>query len=433
MKEAQTPIIPAAPGTAGPPGTAAEGGLFQPLTDPAAFGRAVGYGKLTGLHSEWMRKMLFTPEDLTLQAHRGSYKTTCLCIVMALLMVVRSDENIIFLRKTDHDVTEVIRQVTRILKSEALQKAALSYYGKPLQILRSTQSEITTSYYTGAGGMSQLLGCGIGGSLTGKHADLVVTDDIVNLKDRLSEAERERTRECYQELQNIKNRTGRIINTGTPWHKDDCFALMPRPERYDCYSTGLIRPQELQKLKESMNASLFCANYELKHIADEDAMFGRPPPMTGEEALLYGGMAHIDAAYGGGDHTALTLGNRAGQKYCLYGRLWPSHVQNVLPEILSLCERLQCAPILCETNADKGYLGREIRAMGGCAKMYTETQNKYYKIATFLKKHWADTVFLEGTDPEYLDQIEGYNLHSTRDDAPDSAASLLRVLERTEE
>lgn len=64
-----------------------------------------------------------------------------------------------------------------------------------------------------------MLGIGIGGSLTGKHADIVITDDIVNLRDRMSAAERERTIAVYRELQNIKNRGGRIINTGTPWHK----------------------------------------------------------------------------------------------------------------------------------------------------------------------------------------------------------------------
>ena len=27
---------------------------------------------------------------------------------------------------------------------------------------------------------------------------------------------------------------GRLTNTGTPWHKDDCFTLMPAAEKYDC-------------------------------------------------------------------------------------------------------------------------------------------------------------------------------------------------------
>ena len=110
---------------------------------------------------------------------------------------------------------------------------------------RSTQSEVSTNLRQGVSGASQLLGLGCGGSLTGKHADRIFTDDIINVKDRVSAAERNRIKLIYQELQNIRNRGGRIFNTGTPWHKDDAFQLMPNIVRYDCYSTGLITRDEL--------------------------------------------------------------------------------------------------------------------------------------------------------------------------------------------
>lgn len=45
---------------------------------------------------------------------------------------------------------------------------------------------------------------GVNGSLTGKHYDVIFTDDIVNLKDRTSRAEREHTKSVYMELQNIR-------------------------------------------------------------------------------------------------------------------------------------------------------------------------------------------------------------------------------------
>lgn len=44
----------------------------------------------------------------------------------------------------------------------------------------------------------------------------------------------------YNELQNIRTHGGRIINTGTPWHKEDAISEMPNVERYDCYSTGIM-------------------------------------------------------------------------------------------------------------------------------------------------------------------------------------------------
>ena len=55
--------------------------------------------------------------------------------------------------------------------------------------------------------------------------------------------------------------------------------------------------------------------------------------------------------------------------------------------------------------------------------------NKFMKIVTFLKKWWPKIVFLEGTDPEYIDQILDYTENAEHDDAPDSAACVCRILE----
>jgi hypothetical protein len=272
----------------------------------------------------------------------------------------------------------------------------------------------------------------MGGSLTGKHADIVITDDIINLRDRLSAAERERTKSVYMELQNIRNRGGRIINTGTPWHKDDAFAIMPEPQRFDCYETGLLTSDKLEQLRQSMAPSLFAANYELRHIAAENALFPTYPAQTDDAGLLRDGIAHIDAAYGGEDFTALTCARRQGDTIYLYGRLWRAHVDTVMEAALAECNRLMCAPIYCETNGDKGYLGRELRRNGATVRMYQEHQNKYLKISTHLRKWWGRVVLLSGTDPEYIAQIMDYTEQAAHDDAPDSAACVCRILDRKE-
>ena len=398
---------------------------------PADFGQMLGYADLKEeLHGEWMKEMLLGHGDMTLQAHRGSYKTTCLSVVLATMLMLSGDKNIIFLRKTDSDITEVIKQVQQILLNPVTQSVFLSLTGKPLVITKANSSEVTTSAYYAPRGASQLLGIGIGGSLTGKHADVVITDDIINLKDRVSQAERKRTKDAYQELQNIRNRGGRIINTGTPWHPEDAFILMPKAKRFDCYQTGLITPEKLAELKASMAPSLFAANYELRHIAAENALFPTFPGETSVEAMLYDGIAHIDAAYEGEDFTAFTCGKRVGDKLYLYGRMWRSHVDTVMDVILAECERLRCSPIYCETNGDKGYLGRELKARGASVRAYPERMNKYLKISTFLRKWWGGVVFLAGTDPEYIAQIMDYNEQAEHDDAPDSAACVCRILDR---
>lgn len=399
---------------------------------PADFGQMLGYKDLLPeLHGSWMRQMLLGSGDMTLQAHRGSYKTTCLAIVLAEMLMLCGGKNVIFLRKTDSDVTEVIKQVQQILLNPVTQSVFLALTGKPMYITRANSTEITTSAYYAPRGAAQLLGIGIGGSLTGKHADIVITDDIINLKDRVSQAERTRTKAAYQELQNIRNRGGRIINTGTPWHPDDAFALMPEAIRHDCYmQPRLITDDKLAQLRQSMAPSLFAANYELRHIAAENALFSTHPGETEDESVLYDGIAHIDAAYAGEDYTAFTCGRRDGDTLYLYGRLWHRHVDTVMDAILADCDRLRCAPIYCETNGDKGYLSRELRRHGAQTRPYPEAMNKYVKISTFLRKWWKNVVFLSGTDPEYIAQIMDYTEDAEHDDAPDSAACVCRVLDR---
>ena len=397
--------------------------------EPYKIGHWVGFKDLTTLHNEWLRSFLYTNKDQTLLAHRGSYKTTDLSLFLAIHTVIDPNENVMFFRKTDDDVTEVLVQTQKIMKAGCMQQIVRTLYGTDLQFLKENKSEIHTNLCTSTKGVSQVVGLGIGTSITGKHADIVVTDDIVNLKDRISKAERERTKTQYMELQNIKNRGGRFINTGTPWHKEDAISIMPNVRRYDCYSTGLIARGKLEELRQSMSDSLFAANYELKHIADKDAMF-QNPQFTGDRKSIYGGIAHIDAAYGGEDGTAYTAFNRLKDGMIVgFGKRWDKHVDDCLSEIRILHRDLQLGSISCERNADKGYLAKELSEMGFLVDPYSESMNKYIKISTFLRRHWKEIVWLEETDPEYINEILDYSEFAEHDDSPDSAASLLRKLE----
>ena len=68
------------------------------ISHPTQLGWMLGYKDLReDLHGLWIKKMLMSKEDMTLQAHRGAFKTTCLGIAMALMMIRDRDKNIIFL------------------------------------------------------------------------------------------------------------------------------------------------------------------------------------------------------------------------------------------------------------------------------------------------------------------------------------------------
>ena len=69
-----------------------------------------------------------------------------------------------------------------------------------------------------------------------------------------------------------------------------------------------------------------------------------------------------------------------------------------------------------------------MKKQGIRAYTYHESMNKHIKITTYLLKIWDDIVFVDGTDEEYINQICDYNEQAEHDDAPDSAASLARLL-----
>ncbi len=399
------------------------------LKEPYKIGHFVGFKDLTALHNEWLKSFLYSSKTQTLLAHRGSYKTTTLSLFLALHLIEKPNENVIFFRKTDTDVGEVINQTSKILKTGALQEIVYSLYGQSLMFEKDTANEIHTTLCTSNKGASQIIGLGITTSITGKHADIVITDDIVNIKDRTSKAERERTKTQYMELQNIVNRGGRFINTGTPWHKDDAITLMPNVKRYDCYSTGLITREHLEEIRQSMSDSLFSANYELKHISDEKSMFASPQFIK-DESKIYGGVAHIDAAYGGADGTAYTIFKKHGDEIIGLGKRWNKHVDDCIETIRNIHKHYQAGSISCERNADKGYLAEKLQDRGFIVDTYSERENKYIKISTFLRSNWKRIKWLEETDPEYINEILDYTEFAEHDDAPDSAASLLRKMEK---
>lgn len=394
---------------------------------PYQFGIFAGFTKLTELHNNWIKSMVYDANDMTLQAHRGSFKTTGVSIALAIIIILYPNDRTMFMRKTDNDIKEVIRQVEKILNLELTKIIVKAIYDIDFAV-KANSTEITTNLTNDPRGTAQLVGMGIGGSLTGKHFDRIFTDDIVNVQDRISKAEREHTKLIYQELQNIKNRGGRIFNTGTPWHKDDCFELMPNPQKYDCYSTGLISDEKLEEIKESMIPSLFAANYELQHIASEDVIFTNPVINGDVSKIQQAKFSHIDAAYGGSDYTAFTICRKIDNKYYVFGKLWQKHIDECEAEILRYRRKFNVGRICCEENADKGYLAKDLKKQGERVVSYWEDMNKFLKIATYLKKVWKDIIFVEGTDEEYIQQILDFNEEADHDDAPDSLASLVRLL-----
>lgn len=395
---------------------------------PVKYANLLGFDKLTDIHNDWIREMVLGKEDFTLEAHRGSYKTTCVSVAIAETMILLPSLRNLFMRKTDDDVKEIINQVRKILEAPQTQVLVNAIYGINLRLPVSNATELSTNLIIDTKGTSQTVAISANSNLTGRHFDRIFDDDIINVKDRISKAEREHTKVVYQELRNVLNRGGKMVNTLTPWHKDDASSLMAEPRKYTWKDTGLISPDEIKEIRDSMSPSLFAANYELKHIAAEDVIFFNPVTGGPVEKVHNAQVSHIDAAYGGDDSTTFTICKKTEGKYYIYGRLWHKAVDECIDEIIAERKRMLAYKIWCEDNGDKGYLAKALQEKGEKVITYHEDTNKYLKIVTCLKPDWKNVVFVEGTDQEYIDQILEYNEFADHDDAPDSAACCLRIL-----
>lgn len=400
------------------------------LTQPYRFGHKLGFNDLGELHNHWIREMVTAKDDRTLQAHRNSYKTTCVSVALALIIILMPNKRTLFCRKTDTDVKEIVKQVRNILLHPVTQYFVQCIWGKKLELTVDNSNELSTNLTTDIKGTSQLVGVGIQSSVTGKHYDFIFTDDIINIKDRASRAEREKTKTFYRELNNVKMLgTGRIFNTGTPWHLNDCFEIMPEPERFDCYSTGIMTEAMIAEKKLRTTKGEFAANYELRHIASDDVLFTDPQTGAPFEMAMQG-ESQLDAAYYGEDYTAFSSVAIHDGKYYVYGRCWRKHVDDVMDDVIAAHNKLLANKLRMELNADKGYVAKQFKRRGVRVATYHETQNKHVKISSILKHEWPDVIFVEGTDPKYIEQICDYNEDAEHDDCPDSLASLIRDIGR---
>ena len=98
-------------------------------------------------HNEWMKNIINGKDDYTLMAHRGSYKSSCLSDCIALIMIVFPTKNIIFLRKADNDVSEMIRMVKKALESKIIQSISYVLYQRSVELIESTATSITTNLF----------------------------------------------------------------------------------------------------------------------------------------------------------------------------------------------------------------------------------------------------------------------------------------------
>jgi len=400
--------------------------------------------EFTEMHNEWIKNVITPIQDETLVAHRGSKKTTCGAIGVSIKMILQPNLTILFVRKVESKVAEIISTIYNILNHEITRQIIRILYGIELEFTKRTTMSITTNLTNRITGTEQLTGMAIGSSATGGHYDFIWFDDITDKNDRYSERIRIETIRSYLEFSKLIKDGSYKYHTATPWHYEDCLELvMPNKKYYDCYTTGLMTEEQIEKARKEneYEPGLFECNYELKHTATKAKITLAPARFIETELgyseeeqkeLLIGGVAHIDAAYSqilSSDFSALTLLNKKGNNIYVYGMIEQGDIRNCLNEFLEKVKYYKTGRVHTEINKDEGFLADEIERKGVMTTKYRESKSKHQKITEYIIKHWNNIIFLDETDREYIRQIMQYFNGAKHDDAIDSLASALRILD----
>jgi hypothetical protein len=402
--------------------------LLEIRDRPHILGWIAGKDKLTQLHSDWIRYCWDTFESTAFQGYRGSFKTTAMAIGCVRWMLFRPDDRIGIIRKTFTDAAEIVKMIEQIMDKPEIQELFFLAHGVFPKAVVKKYGQLRYNFKKTVTPEGNITAHGLDGSLVGHHYDRIWTDDIITLKDRISKAERERTKELIREIHtNIIDPGKPVMSTGTPWHKDDGWTVTPGEIlKFPIGRCGMLSAEEIEKKKRTTTPFLYAVNYDLDITSDEGLLF--QDPVYGQWVLQQSGVVgHLDAAYDGGHTCALTFMGKLpdGRKQAV-GWVYPGNVKDWADEIAKKYKIYRCKLLYNETNADKGYTASLLRTKGCNVQEYPETQNKFVKISTILYEAWPTLIWAEETDDEYMNQVLDWREGQEPDDAPDSAASLLR-------
>lgn len=409
------------------------------IDQPHYLGWLMGKDKLTPLHSEWIKYCWDSNKPRALQSFRGGYKSTAIDVVgIVRNFLVNPNDRVALIRKSYQDSCTIVAAVKQGMELPQIKKLFEVAHGFTPKAIMAKEGKLRYNFKSTITPEVSLTAHGLESSLTGMHYDKIVCDDIITLKDRISRAEREKTKEMINEIAtNIIDPGKGSIWIGTPWHRDDGWNEINKfadIAMYPLSKFNFLGEKAAEQKKRTTTPFLYAANYELEIRKDESALFTEPNTLEGWNYTKRS-FAHVDAAFDGDHYCAMTILSPVddndpyvAQKLQGIGFTYPGNVKAWVKEIARYYKKYKCQYIYCETNPDKGYLAQQLQKEGLRVKTYAESENKHIKISTNLYEYWDKIYWSEDTDPEYLNQILDYREGSEPDDAPDSCSSLIREI-----
>lgn len=397
----------------------------------------------------------------TLQAYRGSGKTTIITILgICWVLLMHPNISIGIYTKEITWAINILKAVGLFIESHKYKELFSAVYGKKYDQLlivdKKNEKTLDLPLFKNDALMPTLSALSIGGNDTGRHFDLAVSDDVVSAKDAYSQKDRDKCEEKMIDLiSNILRPGGTCVFVGTPHHHSDGYVFIDRryskalsdtDYKFRKYALGSLEkdtPERVAELKKSAidvgGPKFFKQHLLLELVADDtnepfvnikESVFDENRTSINIEKIY----AAIDPAYSGKDSTAVVIvfSTRSSNNIYFLGKMWVENSLFITEKIVNFLIKYGVEKTFVETNKDEGYLIDKMK------KIY----EKRYEFSTIIPVHNTTVkanrimaniepklerliLLKEESDEIFIQQIKGWTVDATLDDAPDALALCL--------
>jgi len=432
----------------------------------------LGYKDLGPEHQEWcwdLEYMLKEGINLSLSlAPRITYKTTVRTKGYALWRLTKNPDLRILLLS---DLADNSKGFLREAKIHCERNERFRYYFGDWVSEKWSESEIVIKPRKSKYSEGSLTAKGLDSTITSKHYDIIIGDDLVVRKDRESEATRKMKIERFKELPSLLTENGEIHLVGTRWHSDDLYHFIinklnkelkaeNKPQyRVTCQSAlnkdgesnfPSVYSVEDLKLKEILvGMVVYACNYLNDPLAEGTQIF----PIKDLKLFNYNkfeqeyinSKKHIDF-YGfidpslggaGSDYVCIIIAAvpKNGYVYILECKMVRIPPTRQISTIMDAQRRYKFKKFGIETNMFRGLLKKYIEEFSAKERSYiklykiNQTKNKQVRIEAsepMVKQYVYFRDDYQLAYPLLMHQLENFPI-TTHDDGPDALEGLLSI------